>query len=48
MPKEKSVSFYMEKELQKYISPEAKNEFFSGYYETPSGIYSIIEVYIRL
>lgn len=33
MPKEKSVSFYMEKELQKYISPEAKNEFLTIWYK---------------
>lgn len=32
MPKEKKVSFYLEEELQKYISPEAKNFFLCTWY----------------
>lgn len=32
MPIEKSVSFYMEKELQRYMTPEAKNFFLCTWY----------------
>ena len=32
MPNEKNVSFYLEKELQRYITPEAKNFFLCTWY----------------
>ena len=32
MPTEKSVSFFMEKELQRYMTPEAKNFFLCTWY----------------
>lgn len=32
MPTEKSVSFFMEKELQRYLTPEAKNFFLCTWY----------------
>ena len=32
MPTNKNVSFYMEKELQKYLTPEAKNFFLCTWY----------------
>lgn len=32
MPNEKKVSFYMEKELQRYLSPESKNFFLCTWY----------------
>lgn len=32
MPSEKKVSFYMEKELQKYMTPQAKNFFLCTWY----------------
>lgn len=32
MPNEKKVSFYLEKELQRYITPEAKNFFLCTWY----------------
>lgn len=32
MPSEKKVSFYMEKELQRYMTPEAKNFFLCTWY----------------
>lgn len=32
MPSEKNVSFYMEKELQRYMTPEAKNFFLCTWY----------------